>query len=262
VVITGREDIRSIDRAYALGATSFVAKPVNWRLLSHQLKYVLRMDTVARQTRLDRDHFRRVSAFKTDLLRLLSVEASNTFRSFLEMSQTLNAARKVVPALLQEGTTFKRAEAVTEQFYLKAHDLEMLARFSDDLEEHECAVPDLMRLACEGSQHPKDIIETSVPDDAAAIRIRCDAAWMGRLLALALDSASPANGRIQFGFTRGDGFAEFRIRAGGIDDSFGYQILQYALGLVNGQVTCQSAEIHQTALLRLPDTTLRPNRAA
>ena len=42
VMVTGREDIVSIDRAYAVGATSFVTKPVNWRQLSHQLRYVLR----------------------------------------------------------------------------------------------------------------------------------------------------------------------------------------------------------------------------
>jgi DNA-binding response OmpR family regulator len=42
VMLTGREDIASIDRAYNLGATSFVTKPVNWRELSYQLRYVIR----------------------------------------------------------------------------------------------------------------------------------------------------------------------------------------------------------------------------
>ncbi|MCC6778146.1 MAG: response regulator [Hyphomicrobiales bacterium] len=42
IMLTGCEDIASIDRAFALGATSFVTKPVNWRLLSYQLRYVLR----------------------------------------------------------------------------------------------------------------------------------------------------------------------------------------------------------------------------
>jgi hypothetical protein len=237
---------------------------VNWRLLSHQLKYVLRMDKVARQTLLDRDHSRRVSAFKTELLQALSAEASNTFRSFLEVSQTLNVAPEVIPAPLQAGATFKLAEAASKQFYIRAHDLQMFARFADDGGEHECTVPDLMRLACEGSQHPKGIIEASMPDDAAAVRLRCETVWMGRLLALALDSAFPANKRIQFGFTWGDGFAEFRIGAGGIDESsFGYQTVQHAVSLLNGQVICQSAETHQTASLRLPASTLRrPNRAA
>src|SRR5262245_11377314 len=42
VIVTGREDIVSIDRAYGTGATSFATKPVNWRQLSHQLRYVVR----------------------------------------------------------------------------------------------------------------------------------------------------------------------------------------------------------------------------
>ena len=42
VVVTGLEDMASIDRAYASGATSFALKPLNWRALAHQLSYVLR----------------------------------------------------------------------------------------------------------------------------------------------------------------------------------------------------------------------------
>ena len=46
IVVTGREDIVSIDLAYQAGATSFVTKPVNWRLLSYQIRYVLRAHSV------------------------------------------------------------------------------------------------------------------------------------------------------------------------------------------------------------------------
>ena len=42
MVITGREDMTSIDAAFDAGATSFAVKPVNWRLLSHQIKFLLR----------------------------------------------------------------------------------------------------------------------------------------------------------------------------------------------------------------------------
>lgn len=42
IMITGREDIVSIDSAYEAGATSFVTKPVNWRVLSYHVRYVLR----------------------------------------------------------------------------------------------------------------------------------------------------------------------------------------------------------------------------
>jgi CheY-like chemotaxis protein len=42
VMLTGHEDIASIDRAFTLGANGFASKPVNWRLLSYQIKYALR----------------------------------------------------------------------------------------------------------------------------------------------------------------------------------------------------------------------------
>ena len=45
IVVTGREDVDAVDRAFGAGATSFVVKPLNWRLLSHQLRYVHRMAT-------------------------------------------------------------------------------------------------------------------------------------------------------------------------------------------------------------------------
>lgn len=42
IMVTSREDVASIDEAFVEGATSFVTKPVNWRLLSYQVRYVLR----------------------------------------------------------------------------------------------------------------------------------------------------------------------------------------------------------------------------
>jgi DNA-binding response OmpR family regulator len=42
MVITGRDDMVSIDAAYAAGASAFMCKPVNWRLLAHQVKFLLR----------------------------------------------------------------------------------------------------------------------------------------------------------------------------------------------------------------------------
>ena len=46
VMVTGRDDIVSIDRAYAAGATSFVQKPVNWRILSYHLKFLTRASKI------------------------------------------------------------------------------------------------------------------------------------------------------------------------------------------------------------------------
>ena len=42
IMLTGHDDIASIDRAYQLGANSFATKPVNWRQLSYQIRNVVR----------------------------------------------------------------------------------------------------------------------------------------------------------------------------------------------------------------------------
>jgi DNA-binding response OmpR family regulator len=48
IMLTGNDDIASIDRAYHLGANSFATKPVNWRQLSYQIRYVLRTSQLER----------------------------------------------------------------------------------------------------------------------------------------------------------------------------------------------------------------------
>ena len=42
MMITGLEDVQSIERAFDAGATHFLTKPINWSLLNHHVKYVLR----------------------------------------------------------------------------------------------------------------------------------------------------------------------------------------------------------------------------
>jgi predicted signal transduction protein with EAL and GGDEF domain/FixJ family two-component response regulator len=42
VMVTGYDDTASIDQAYKAGATDFVVKPINWALLVHRIRYVLR----------------------------------------------------------------------------------------------------------------------------------------------------------------------------------------------------------------------------
>jgi predicted signal transduction protein with EAL and GGDEF domain/FixJ family two-component response regulator len=42
IMVTGLDDSTSIERAYEAGATDFVVKPLNWPLLAHRIRYVLR----------------------------------------------------------------------------------------------------------------------------------------------------------------------------------------------------------------------------
>ncbi len=42
LMITGLDDVESINRAYAAGATDFITKPINYALLGHRVRYLLR----------------------------------------------------------------------------------------------------------------------------------------------------------------------------------------------------------------------------
>ncbi len=42
MMVTGRDDLKSVEAAYECGATDFVAKPVNWSLIGHRVRYLLR----------------------------------------------------------------------------------------------------------------------------------------------------------------------------------------------------------------------------
>ncbi len=42
VMVTGHDDIESINQAFEVGATDFVSKPVNWAMLGYRIRYILR----------------------------------------------------------------------------------------------------------------------------------------------------------------------------------------------------------------------------
>ena len=42
LMLTGMDDVESINRAFEMGATEFITKPINWTLLGHRVRYSLR----------------------------------------------------------------------------------------------------------------------------------------------------------------------------------------------------------------------------
>ena len=58
VMVTGMDDVPSVEAAYDHGATDFIAKPVNWALVGHRVRYLFRgqqalLDLRAAQARND-----------------------------------------------------------------------------------------------------------------------------------------------------------------------------------------------------------------
>jgi diguanylate cyclase (GGDEF)-like protein len=51
IMVTGMDDVDSINRAYEVGANDFIAKPINWPILGHRARYVLRSAQAAHNLR-------------------------------------------------------------------------------------------------------------------------------------------------------------------------------------------------------------------
>jgi DNA-binding response OmpR family regulator len=91
IVVTGREDVGAIDRAFELGATSFVVKPINWRLLSYQIRYVRRAWTAERSLCRASDNARSDSARTSGALLELARESRRFLLTALEAAPQLRA---------------------------------------------------------------------------------------------------------------------------------------------------------------------------
>ena len=105
IVITGRDDVVAIERAFALGATSFLAKPINWNIFRHQVGYVLQVARIERETRIAKERAERIAAFRERGIAALQKEfgkaAETIIRAAAEASDPRHA--EAVADLAQTG---------------------------------------------------------------------------------------------------------------------------------------------------------------
>jgi signal transduction histidine kinase len=99
VVITSRDDVFAIDRAYEVGATSFVAKPVNWRILGYQLRYVMRASRMEAEVRAARDEARRAADLRESLLALLQHETRTPLHGIIGYAGLMKGTPLEAPLL-------------------------------------------------------------------------------------------------------------------------------------------------------------------
>ena len=72
IMVTGGDDIDAVTRAYEVGATDFVSKPINWPILGHRVLYVLRASDAIVRLRIADAHNRAVLAAIPDTFFRLS----------------------------------------------------------------------------------------------------------------------------------------------------------------------------------------------
>lgn len=110
IVATGREDVTAIDRAFREGATSFVVKPINWRLMSYQILYVHRAHE-AEKSLLEARRRARAQAAEVgeSLTRLCSLGARFVAGALRVDTSLKGAAAEYLQALEQASASARRA---------------------------------------------------------------------------------------------------------------------------------------------------------
>lgn len=114
VVITGRDDMEAIDLAFAAGATSFVVKPINWRLITHQLAYVLRNSRSEAAIRQARAAAESASKAKSVFLANMSHEIRTPLNGVIGLAGALSRTAlsdeqfEMVSLIRQSGQTLER----------------------------------------------------------------------------------------------------------------------------------------------------------
>jgi two-component system sensor histidine kinase/response regulator len=106
VVLTSRDDMFAIDRAFEVGATSFATKPVNWRLLGYQLRYVMRGCDMEAQVRRAHEDAERTSKLRDDLLTLLKHETRTPLNAIIGYTELLQKWQDAKGQSLQDQLSF------------------------------------------------------------------------------------------------------------------------------------------------------------
>jgi len=61
LMATGLDDLESIEKAYEAGATDFIVKPINWLILCHRVRYMLRASRTFNELRETEERLRSIA---------------------------------------------------------------------------------------------------------------------------------------------------------------------------------------------------------
>lgn len=105
LMMTGLEDLDSINRAFEAGATDFITKPINIALLSHRVRYMLRASLTTKRLLESERRLHRMAYFDS----LTELPNRQFFREHLQMMISFSARHKLkLGVLFLDLDGFKR----------------------------------------------------------------------------------------------------------------------------------------------------------
>jgi two-component sensor histidine kinase len=128
LMITGHDDIASITRAYEVGATDFISKPINWLILKHRLRYLWRAGQVLKELWESRKHLVNSLREKDTLLKEVHHRVKNNIQI---ISSLLNLQARYVKdrqarEIIQDSRNRIESMALVHEKLFRSKDLEKI----------------------------------------------------------------------------------------------------------------------------------------
>ncbi len=89
IVLTGNTDPQAINKAYSVGATSYLTKPVNWDLLGHQVRYTLKASQTEKELRAAREIADGANQMKDNLLKVMGHELRTPLHQIIGFAEVV-----------------------------------------------------------------------------------------------------------------------------------------------------------------------------
>lgn len=92
IVATAHNDAKSIRKAYELGASSFVTKPINWPQFAHHAQFVIRNGEIEQALRQAESEAQAASRMKNGLFQVLSHELKTPLTALIGLTDVLRTS--------------------------------------------------------------------------------------------------------------------------------------------------------------------------
>lgn len=206
IVVTSTDHGDAVDMAFAAGATSFLAKPINWTLFSHAVKFVLKASADRAELKSARDQAEAGARFKDTLMSLMSHELRTPLNAIIGFGQILREQfERESDHLHQEYAEYiieggkRLLNSVSDMLLASEAQSEPITISEVDCtigELFELARSEIAKLALQAGAEISEVVED------CELEICCDRILVARAIAKLIDNAikfSPGGVKIVLG---------------------------------------------------------------
>ncbi len=222
LMITGLDDQDSIERAFEVGATDFLVKPLTWTLLAYRVKFMLRLSQIEQNTRDALHLAEAANRAKSSFLANMSHELRTPLNAIIGFSDFMRCKALTPAAHKEYADDIYASGSHLLQIVTDVLDLSRVEAGKMELNEDIVEIEPVVRasILIVSQRAKKHAIKLCVSISDTIPRIRADQVRLKQILINLLSNAvkfTPRNGEVHVGVNRSpDGDVVFIVRDTGI----------------------------------------------